>query len=127
MLARGAAAEIVAGDQDLGVPVGRLVEHEIGVLSSVVAVALLGKQTLAETGALDGFQVLLGDDHVGVDVDHPQRRRNAFKRGELVHSGCRSCPFAFSGSIYRECGPYGRPTRHQSATRSIASMPSSER
>ena len=37
VLARGAAAEIVAGDQDLGLAIGRLVEHEVGVLAAVVA------------------------------------------------------------------------------------------
>jgi hypothetical protein len=29
---------------------------------------------------------LLRDDHVGVDVDHLQRRRDAFERGELFHA-----------------------------------------
>jgi hypothetical protein len=28
---------------------------------------------------------LLGDDHVGVDIDHLQRRRDAFERGEFFH------------------------------------------
>ena len=71
MLARGAAAEIVAGDQNLRLAIGRLVEHEIGVLAAV--------------GALDRLQILLGDDHVGVDVDHLQRRSDAFEHGELFH------------------------------------------
>ena len=92
VLARGAAAEIVVGDQDLRLAVGRLVEHEIGILAAVVAVAPLGEQALAEPGALDRLQILLGDDHVGVDIDHPQRRRDAFEHGELFHfrpgNGC---------------------------------------
>src|SRR5579863_10019095 len=70
VLARGAAAEIVAGDQNLGLAIGRLVEHEIRVLAAVVAKALLGEQALAEPGALDGLQILFGNDHVGVDIDH---------------------------------------------------------
>src|SRR5581483_6641255 len=48
-------------------------------------VALLREQAGAKPGALDGLQVLLGDDHVGVDVDHLQRRGNAFERSEFVH------------------------------------------
>src|SRR5690606_9942557 len=68
MLARGPAAEIVAGDQDLGVAVGRLVQNEIRIFRTVLIVAHLGKQALAEPGALDRLQIILGDDHVGVDI-----------------------------------------------------------
>ena len=85
VLAARAAAEIIAGDQDFGVAIGRLVEDEIRVFAAVILVALFRKQSLAEPGALDGFQILLGDDHVGVDIDDLQRRRDAFQRGELVH------------------------------------------
>src|SRR5262249_30098918 len=81
--------EIIAGDQDLGLAVSRLVEHEIRILAAVVAIALLGEQTLAEPGALGRLQVLFGDDHVGIDIDHLQRRGDAFEHGELFHS--RSC------------------------------------
>ncbi len=85
VLARRAAAEIVAGDQDLGFAIGRLVEHEVGVLAAVVLVAHLGEQALAQPGALDRLQVLLGDDHVGVDIDHLQGGGDAFQRGEFFH------------------------------------------
>jgi hypothetical protein len=85
MLARGTAAEIIAGDQDLGLAIGRLVKHEIRVLAAVVAEALFREQALAESGALDGFQILLGDDHVGVDIDHFHRRGDAFENGEFFH------------------------------------------
>ena len=85
VLAARAAAEIVAGDQDLGIAVGGLVEDEIRILAAVVIVAPFREQSLAEAGALDGLQVLLGDHHVGVDIDDLQRRRDAFQRGELLH------------------------------------------
>jgi hypothetical protein len=68
-----------------GVAIGRLVEDEIRVLAAVVLVALFREQPLAEAGALDGFQILLGDDHVGIDIDDLQRCRDTFQRGELVH------------------------------------------
>src|ERR1700733_1683880 len=85
MLAARAAAEIVAGNQHLGIAITRLVEDEIGVLAAVVLVTLLREQSLAKAGALDGLQILLGDDHVGVDIDDLQRRCYAFQRGEFFH------------------------------------------
>src|SRR5216684_7221952 len=87
VLARAAAAEILADDQDLRLPVGRLVEDEIRVLRPVIAVAQLVEEGLAQAGALDRLQMLLGDDLVGVDIDHRQRRGDAVERGELVHGG----------------------------------------
>ena len=72
-------------EQDFGLAIGRLVEHEIRVLAAVILVALLREKPLAEAGALDGLQVLLGDDHVGVDIDDLQGRRDAFQLGELFH------------------------------------------
>ena len=86
VLARRAAAEIVAGHDDLRVAVGRLVQHEVGVLGHpVVLVAHLREQARAEAGALDGLQVLLRDDHVGVDIDDLERRGDAGERGEGLH------------------------------------------
>ena len=85
VLAARAAAEIVARDQDLGVAIGRLVEDEIRVLAAVVLVALFREQPGAKAGALDGLQVLLRDDHVGVDIDDLQGCRDTFQRGEFVH------------------------------------------
>ena len=43
VFARRAAAEIVARDDDRRVAVGGLVEHEIGMLGSVLAIAHLGE------------------------------------------------------------------------------------
>src|SRR5262249_22112662 len=60
VLARRAAAEIVACDQDLGLAIGRLVEDEIGVLAAVVAVAFLREQALAEAGRLIVLRYCLG-------------------------------------------------------------------
>lgn len=85
MLAARSAAEIVAGDGNLGLAIGRLVQHEIRVLAAIVLVALFGEQTLAEAGALDGLEILLRDDHVSVDIDDLQRRGDAFEGRKLVH------------------------------------------
>ncbi len=85
MLARGAAAEIVAGDDDLGVAIGGLVENEIGLFAPILIVAHLGEQRRAEPGALDGLEILLGDDHVGIDIDDRHGRGDARQCRELVH------------------------------------------
>ncbi len=60
MLAGGAAAEVVARDQDLGLLVGLLVEDEVGVFLAVLVIAQLEEQRLAEPGPLDRLQKLLG-------------------------------------------------------------------
>src|SRR5690606_14095503 len=85
MLAGRAAAEIVARDQDLRVAVRSLVEHEIRILRSVLAVAQAGEKADPEAGAPDRLQILLRDDHVGVDIDDPQRRGDALQLCKLVH------------------------------------------
>ncbi|CDX62803.1 hypothetical protein MPL3365_80005 [Mesorhizobium plurifarium] len=85
VLAARAAAEIVAGDQDLRLAVGRLVEHEIRVLRTVLVVAHLGEQAGAEPGALDRLEIILRDDHVGVDIDDRHGRGDARELGEFVH------------------------------------------
>src|SRR5262249_12910456 len=85
MLARAAAAEILARHQDLCLAIGGLVEDEIGILRSVLAIAHLVEKRLAEAAPLDGFEMLLRDDLVGVDIDHRQRRREASEARDFVH------------------------------------------
>src|SRR5690606_37272323 len=85
MLARRAAAEIVAGDQDGGVAPCGLVEHEFRILRAVLIVARFGEQALAKTGPLDGLEVVLRDDHVGVDIDDRKGGGDAGEAGEFFH------------------------------------------
>src|SRR5262249_7003136 len=54
---------------------------------------LLRKQPLAEPRSLDGLEILLGDDGVGIDIDRPQGRRDTLHNRELLH---RSSPVARS-------------------------------
>ncbi|KFY08985.1 hypothetical protein V492_05728 [Pseudogymnoascus sp. VKM F-4246] len=69
VLARGSAPKVLARhDEDLGVAVGRAVEHEVGVLDAGGEVAPGVEERAAEAGALDGLEELFGDDGVGVDV-----------------------------------------------------------
>jgi hypothetical protein len=93
VLARGAAAEILARDQDLRFGIGLPVQHEVGERCALLVIAKLGEQALAEPGALDGLEVLLGDDHVGIDIDHGQVGRDPGQRGEFFHwPSSRPCP-----------------------------------
>src|SRR4029453_16771751 len=62
VLARGAAAEVPSGEEDLRTLRLRPVELEIGVLRPVE------EEELGEAGALDPLQELLRHDLVGVDV-----------------------------------------------------------
>ena len=73
--------------EDRGAPVGRLVEHEVGILDSlgVVKIAALVKEMHAEALAVDRKQELLRDDLVGVDVGGVERSGNARQSRELFH------------------------------------------
>src|SRR5262249_14584232 len=67
-----------------GVLVGRLVEDEV-LLLAVGGPAHFVEQSLLKAGALDGLQKVLGDDHVGIDIDHRQRCGDAAQRREFIH------------------------------------------
>ena len=47
--------------------------------------AQLVEQRLAQSGAMDGLQILFGNDHVGVDIDHVQGGGDALKFVEWFH------------------------------------------
>src|SRR5687768_14044923 len=79
VLARGAAAEILAREQDLRSLEARLVEDELRVLAPGA------EQAFGEADALDRSQVLLRDDLVGVDVGAVERRDQRVQHGELHH------------------------------------------
>ncbi|MNT10407.1 hypothetical protein D3C72_1452370 [compost metagenome] len=99
MLARGAAAEVLARQQDRGAAVARLVQHEVRVQRpraavlpglAVVKVAPFVEQVGPETAAPDRFQELLGQDGVGIDIGAVQRRDQAVQGGKGFH-GSVSC------------------------------------
>src|SRR5690606_8033183 len=94
VLARAAAAEVVAREQDLRAVVARLVEHEVGVERTLavvragladVEVAPLVEGVGAEPATLDRLQELLRDDRVGVDVGAVERRDQAVELGKRIH------------------------------------------
>jgi hypothetical protein len=65
------AAEVRPGDEHVGAGVALVVQDEVRVLPPVV------EHELAEAGALDPLEVLLGHDLVGVDVGPVQRHHPA--------------------------------------------------
>ena len=75
VLARRAAAEIGAGQQNRRAGVARVVEDELGTGAAVGAEPPVVEQIPAEAGALDALQELLRDDLIGVDVAAQQRQR----------------------------------------------------
>src|SRR5688572_850277 len=79
MLARRAAAEVLAREKDRRALEARLVEHELAVL------APFGEKAFAEAGALDRSEVLLRDDLVGIDVRAVERHHHPVQHGELHH------------------------------------------
>src|SRR5262249_53874318 len=118
MLARRTATEIVAGDKHFRIAIGRLVEHEIRVVAAVVTVALLCEQTFAEAGSLDGLEILLGDDGVGIDIDRSQGCRDTLQNCELLHT---PSPNAAGPSELRTRGHWFAPKRDRKPTASAPS------
>ena len=68
MLARGAAAEVLAGKQDAAVRVRLRLRTKSGLGLSVGVVTPVVEQERAVAGALDALQKLLGNNLIGVDV-----------------------------------------------------------
>ena len=94
MLARGAAAEVLTGDEDR---VGRQIPA--GLLGPVE------EQELAETGALDALEELLGHDLIGVHVSAVEMQRSP---------GCRMSGFMprhIEQPATRQSKPASRKTR----------------
>lgn len=85
MFARGTAAEIVTGNKNLRIAIGWFVQHEIRIVRAIFIITHLGKQPFAQAGALDGLEVVLRDDHVGIDIDDGEGGCNPCQLGELFH------------------------------------------
>ena len=90
VLARGAAAEVLAGHQDAGALIAWIVQHKIWIGFAVGVEAPVKKEKFAEAGALDALQELLGDDLVGVDIGAIERRHQCRYEFEMAASACYS-------------------------------------
>src|SRR5215471_10467063 len=90
VLAARPAAKIVRSDQDLGVAIRRLVEHEIRVLRPIRAKADLLEQPFRKAGPFDCLQIYRRKDLVGIEIDDRQRSRDAAQLREFFHSSVPS-------------------------------------
>ncbi len=68
MLAARPAAKIPASEQNARALVFRLIKFELRIISSVIEEPPIKEQVLAEPGAFDTLQELLGDDLIGVNI-----------------------------------------------------------
>ncbi|EXI71397.1 MAG: hypothetical protein AW07_03625 [Candidatus Accumulibacter sp. SK-11] len=94
MLARAAAAEVLARQQDLCPLVTRLIEHEVRVawpLRAVLArfadipIAPFVEQVGTKARTPDRLQELLRYDRVGVDVGAVERHHESVEASEFFH------------------------------------------
>ena len=114
VLAGGAAAEVVARQEDLRALAFRTVQGEVGDARAVLAVhsefAAVGvapfvKQEGAEAGAANRAQELLGDDLVGVHIGAVQRRNEGMQREKLFHDGVRfGLALVWQGGMWENSG-----------------------
>ncbi|MNI51915.1 hypothetical protein D3C73_1066650 [compost metagenome] len=85
MFAGRTTAEIVAGNDDFGIAISRFIQYEIRVLGTILAITSLGEQALSKTSALDRLEIVLRNDHVGVDIDNRKGGGNARQLFEFFH------------------------------------------
>ena len=86
MLARRTAAEIIPCQENTRPVVAGLIEDKAVLGVAVVGIAPIREQTLPQAGALNGLEVLLGNNLVGIDIHPVERGNNTGQRGKSVHS-----------------------------------------
>src|SRR5471032_3092412 len=85
MLARTAAAEVIARQQDLAGLRFRLVQDEVRLRLPVGFVTPIAEKLIAQPDLRNGLQESRGDNLIGVDVVARDQYHSAFKRRELFH------------------------------------------
>ena len=85
VFAAGAAAEVRASEKDGGAFVTREIEDELGIGFLAGEIAPVVEEDAAEAFAGEGFEELLGDHLVGVDIDAIERHDEAVMGGEGLH------------------------------------------
>src|SRR5947209_2719201 len=86
MLTRGATAKVPPRQQDRRVLVARRVQLEVGLRATVGIEAPVEKQELAEAGALDPLEKLLGNDLVRIDIGSIERGHDSGMGDERLHA-----------------------------------------
>ncbi len=85
MLTRRATAEIVPGHENLCIAILRLVQHKVRNLLAFLGVTHFIKQVFAKPRPLNGFEELLWNNHVRVDIQDRQGGGNAIYFFKLFH------------------------------------------
>src|SRR5580692_6645880 len=75
VLPRRSTTKILADHQDTRARVPRMVENKRWILLAIARAPPIVKQKLAESGALNPLQKLLGNNLIGIDI-RPMQRRN---------------------------------------------------
>jgi hypothetical protein len=84
--ARRAAAKIVAREQNRRALIPRLIQKKTFITGTVGAIPPVRKQSFAQTGPFDGFQILLGNDLVSINIDSIKRSNQTFECSKSVHN-----------------------------------------
>jgi hypothetical protein len=77
VLARGAASEVVPGQQNSRTIISRLVEKKVRIECAILFLPPVIKQAFSQSRASDRLQKLLWDDLVSVHIQAIQRRDDA--------------------------------------------------
>ncbi len=82
---RGATAEVMAGDEDGGAVVARLVELEVRIERAIVEITPVVEKEWAVASALNALEELFGNDLVSIDIDAVERSNEALEADEWFH------------------------------------------
>src|SRR5438067_288883 len=85
MLARTAAAEIVARQKDLSALAARRIQDEIRLRIALRVIAPVAEELLIEALHRRGLEKARRDDLIGVDIIDRQRNEARFERSEWLH------------------------------------------
>ena len=102
----------------------RLFKRKIIYFVAIAVEAHLVEQVFAEACALDGLEKLLGNDHVGIDVDLIHRRGDAGQCAELFHRFVLPLQTAHIGQVTGNGGGggHGRAEKMGPAVKALAAL-----
>src|SRR5690606_5548684 len=132
VLAAGAAAKILARQQNGGALIAVLVQHEIrierplGIIHAwlaMVQIAQFVEQVGAKARALDGLEELFGYDQVGIDILTIQRCDQAMMGGKGLHDGFLSI-IPYINKMTGNCGgrSHGRADQMRAPALPLATL-----
>jgi len=85
MFSRGSTTEILSRYQNTRARIARMVENKRRVVLAIAGAAPIEQQKLAEPGALNPLQKLLGNDLIGINIGPMKRRNTTFVDANGFH------------------------------------------